>query len=327
MKISIVIRCLNEEKHIGKLLAGIMEQTVKEVEIIVVDSGSTDATLSIANQFPTKIMHIRPEDFSFGYALNVGCGAASGDILLFASAHVYPVYKDWLEIMRQPFLEDEQIGLVYGQQRGNEITKFSEHQIFEKWFPEESTRHQNHPFCNNANCAIRRDLWEKYPYDETLTGLEDLAWAKQIQSKGWHLAYQAKATIIHVHEETWKSIYNRYRREAIALRLIMKHESFNFLNFLNLLTKNTWSDYRHAWSKGVFFKNIGDIFLFRLMQFWGTYKGYKQSYLLDNQVRERFYYPKGYTPPKDRPDEPRRRIDYTQLQSNPSPTIVKEKKI
>ena len=72
MKLSLVIRCLNEEKHIGKLLAGVMEQTVKDVEVVVVDSGSTDATLSIASRFPVKIVNIKPEDFSFGYALNVG---------------------------------------------------------------------------------------------------------------------------------------------------------------------------------------------------------------------------------------------------------------
>lgn len=77
MKLSIIIRCLNEEKHIGRLLAGIAEQTLQEVEVILVDSGSTDATLSIAEHFPTRIISIRPEDFSFGYALNVGCAAAT----------------------------------------------------------------------------------------------------------------------------------------------------------------------------------------------------------------------------------------------------------
>ncbi|QXE23130.1 hypothetical protein B6N60_01819 [Richelia sinica FACHB-800] len=43
--ISIIIRCYNEEEHIGRLLSGIIQQTIKDVEIIVVDSGSTDATM------------------------------------------------------------------------------------------------------------------------------------------------------------------------------------------------------------------------------------------------------------------------------------------
>ena len=312
MKVSIIIRCLNEEKHIGRLLAGILEQDHKLVEIIVVDSGSSDATLSIASRFPIRIIHIKPEEFSFGFALNKGCEAATGDILLFASAHVYPVFKDWLTQILAPFL-DEKVALVYGKQQGDERTRFSEHQIFAKWFPDISVADQKHPFCNNANCAIRKSLWETYPYDETLTGLEDLAWAKQIQQEGWKIAYQADATIVHVHEEKWKNVYNRYRREAIALRLIMKHETFNFLTFLNLLIKNWWNDWKQAAHNGVFLREFGSIFMFRLMQFWGTYRGYKQSYLLDNAVRERFYYPKGYIQKNRNEQDPDRRIDYQQL--------------
>lgn len=312
MKISIVIRCLNEEKHIGKLLAGIMEQTVKDVEIIVVDSGSRDGTLKIASQFPTKIVNIKPEDFSFGYAINVGCEAATGDILLFASAHVYPVYKDWLELMLKPF-EEEKVALVYGKQRGDHRNKYSEHQVFAKWFPEESSANQQHPFCNNANCAIRRSLWQQKPYDETLTGLEDLHWAKQIQAEGWRIAYQAEAAIIHVHEETWKNVFNRYRREAIALRLIMKHEKFNFFNFLNLLSQNVISDWKQALHDGVFLEKAYGVFMFRFNQFWGTYKGYKQSYLLDNQIRERFYYPKDYILKKEGKDKDHQKIDYSEI--------------
>ncbi len=57
-----------------------MEQTIKEVDIILVDSGSTDATVAIASQFPVTILHIDPEDFSFGRSLNLGCAAAKKEI-------------------------------------------------------------------------------------------------------------------------------------------------------------------------------------------------------------------------------------------------------
>ena len=50
-----------------------------------------------------------------------------------------------------------------------------------------------------------------------------------------------------------------------------------------------------------------------LNQFWGTYKGYKQSYLMDNQVRERFYYPKGFVVKDKQQDDSHRRIDYSNL--------------
>jgi len=311
-KVSIIIRCLNEEKYIGRLLAGISEQDYDNIEIVVVDSGSTDATLSIVSNYSCKVLKIKPEDFSFGYALNIGCKAASGDILLFASAHVYPLYKDWISLMVSPFMTDEKIELVYGRQEGDKRTRFSEHMIFAKWFPEKSSLNQDHPFCNNANCAIRKNAWEKRNYDETLTGLEDLAWAKLAQEEGARIAYQAGASIAHIHEEKWSSVFNRYRREAIALRLIMKHETFNFLTFLKLLSINVLSDLKAAKQQKVLLRNITGIIRFRYNQFWGTYKGYKQSYLLDNQVRERFYYPSDYKIQQEQQNNSTdRKIDYS----------------
>lgn len=311
---TIIIRCYNEEQHIGRLLSGIMQQTVKNVEIILVDSGSIDATLSIASRYPTKIVYIDPEEFSFGRALNVGCKAAIGEFIVNASAHVYPVYNDWLEGLLAPFA-DSRIALVYGKQRGNEITKFSEHQILAKWFPDHSNLNQDHPFCNNANAAIRRQLWEKMPYDEKLTGLEDLDWAKRVMDEGYHIAYAADADIIHAHNETPIRIYNRYRREAIALKRIYPHEHFNAIDFMHLFTSNMISDYYHAWHKGMLLKNLTSIPIFRLMQFSGTYRGFSQRSQITSDLRHTFYYPNRRKVPSnvisESKNDHKHSIDYT----------------
>jgi rhamnosyltransferase len=289
-KVSIIIRCYNEEAHIGRLLSGIMQQNLKDPDIIVVDSGSTDATLSIASRYPVKIVHIEKQNFSFGYSLNQGCEAATGDYLVIASAHVYPVYHDWINRLIAHF-EDDRIGLVYGKQRGNDVTKFSEHQVLTKWFPDESVSNQSHPFCNNANAAIRRSLWEQFRYDETLTGLEDLAWAKQILAAGNRIAYDAEAEIIHVHEETNKQLYNRYRREAIALKAVMPHEQFNFVDFCRMLTTNIISDIHAAHRTGLLASNVRGILSFRWNQFMGTWRGFAQRGLVSTELRSKFYYP------------------------------------
>jgi glycosyltransferase involved in cell wall biosynthesis len=300
-KISVVIRCYNEEEHIGRLLGGLMEQTViDETEIIVVDSGSTDATVKIASQFPTNIVSIHPDEFSFGYALNVGCNEADGDVLVFASAHVYPVYEDWLERMAAPF-EDPKVALVYGKQRGNHVTRYSEHQLFQQWFPDASDWDQDHPFCNNANAAIRRSIWKEVPYDGELTGLEDLDWAKRVQDRGYKIVYDADAEIVHVHDESPMDIMNRYRREAIALKHIFPQQQFSFYDFLRLFVGNVLSDYHHAWHDGKLLQNLADIPLFRLMQFWGTYHGYKHQGDVDRRLRRRFYYPNRIDAPNDEP--------------------------
>ena len=51
----VVIRCLNEAAHIERLLVGLSEQTVKPDQIIVVESGSTDSTLSIAQRHVVEV--------------------------------------------------------------------------------------------------------------------------------------------------------------------------------------------------------------------------------------------------------------------------------
>lgn len=310
---SLVIRCYNEEQHIGRLLSGILQQTVKDVEIIVVDSGSTDATVSIASRYPVKIVSISPQEFSFGRALNIGCSAASGEVIVVASAHVYPVYKDWLEQLLVPF-SDPNIALVYGKQRGNEVTKYAEHQVFAKWFPNQSNLYQDHPFCNNANAAIRRSLWERLPYNELLTGLEDLDWAKRAMQLGYRIAYTAEAEIIHVHDEVPSKIFNRYRREAIALKTVFPQEQFRLRDFARLFVANVLSDCYHAWHDGIIREKLREIIIFRFMQFWGTYRGFRQQGQITSQLKQTFYYPNGlnrlqqFTEPQENCD---RLVDYT----------------
>jgi len=291
MKCSVIIRAFNEEKHIGKLLDGIAcRESQHTVEIILVDSGSTDNTVQIAEQKGALVVRIRPEEFSFGRALNLGCQQATGDILLFASAHVYPVYTNWIDRMLAPF-DDAKVGLTYGRQIGNHLSKFSEQQLFAKWFPPVSNYNQLIPFCNNANTAIRRSLWEQLAYDESLTGLEDLHWAGVIQQQGYKIAYEADAVIVHVHEETPRKIFNRYYREAIAFKRLKPHAQFNAWNFIYLSITNILSDYITAIQEGAFLANILDIPMFRVLQFWGTYQGYRFIGTLDRTLRQRFYYP------------------------------------
>lgn len=288
--VSIIIRCYNEEDHIGRLLTGIFEQSINDIEVIVVDSGSTDQTLSIALSFPVVIHNISPEEFSFGRSLNVGCAAATGEFIVIASGHVYPTHRRWLEYLLAPF-RDSKVALAYGKQRGNGHTTYSEHKIFCKWFPEGSVSAQKSPFCNNANAAIRRSLWELNPYNEELTGLEDLEWAKRVIQSGYYLAYVAEAEVIHVHNETYTGTFNRYYREAITLHSLFPEQKFRIWNCLWLWFLNTASDYVHAVRDKKLRKNLAQIPLFRWMQFWGTYRGYAQHDPASETLRRRFYYP------------------------------------
>jgi len=305
---SIVIRAYNEEKHIGRLLAGILAQTVGEVEVILVDSGSTDATVAVASRYPVRVVSIAPDDFTFGRSLNRGCAEARGEFVAIASAHVYPVYPDWLDQLLKPF-EDPKVALTFGKQRGNSTTRFSEHQVLASWFPETS-RILDHPFCNNANAAIRRALWLEHPYNEEIPALEDIEWASWAMEQGHRIAYSSEAEVVHVHNEDRRAVYNRYRREAMALRRIRPQEQFHLEDLLRLYASNLISDAWHALHEGVFWQKLGEIAWFRWMQFWGTYRGFAEPGPLTSRLKEAFYYPRALARPRVSVDRPVAPIDY-----------------
>jgi GT2 family glycosyltransferase len=224
---------------------------------------------------------------------------------------VYPLYDDWLERLMAPFSEPT-VALVYGRQRGDENSRFSERQIFRSWFPGRSDPNQGHPFCNNANAAIRRSVWERIPYDETLTGLEDLAWAGQAMSMGYRILYDAAAEIVHVHDETWNQILNRYRREAIAMKKLHPEIRFRLGDFLRLTVLNVCNDLRAAVREGKALRYAQEIILFRTMQFWGAFRGYSQHGPVSRHLWMRFYYP-GENELEDSSSREAGRIDYEAL--------------
>lgn len=288
--VGVVIRCLNEERHIGRLLAGLGRQSRAPDQVVVVDSGSVDATVDIASHYATDIVHISPSEFSFGRALNRGCDVAKTDIVIFVSAHVYPLYDSHVELLTRPF-DDPSVALTYGRQVGDRSTRYSESRLMLKWFPAQSISAQPYPFCNNANAAVRRAVWEENPYDEELTGLEDLDWAKRVQGLGHRIGYVAEAPVAHVHEERWAHVVNRYRREAIAYRRIMGVRHVNGMRALGLALGNGLVDYVHATRDRVLLRNIASIPLFRTAQFYGTWSGFSRDDVVADGLKRRFYYP------------------------------------
>lgn len=290
--ISVVIRAYNEAKHIGRLLTGISQQTLKDVEIILVDSGSTDATVEIASNYSVKVVEICPQEFTFGRSLNMGIAAASGEFIVIISAHCYPVYPDWLEQMIKP-MADADVAVTYGKQRGGDTNQYSEHQFFSQYFPDSSQPRQGHPYAHNANAAIQRELWEQHPYNEALTGLEDLAWSSWVKQQGYSIAYVAEAEVIHLHDEKPSQVYNRYRREAIAMKQILPESQFSLWNFLRLCLSSTTSDLFQARRESVLKEHWKSILWFRFLQYWGTYQGYRYSGKIDAQLHRAFYYPPG----------------------------------
>lgn len=291
--VSIVIRALNEAEHLPALFSGLLRQSRRPDQVILVDSGSVDDSVAIARAHGAEVVHIAPEEFSFGRALNRGCEQAAGDILVVVSAHVYPLDEKWLDQLVKPFDRSE-VGLVYGGQTGDSRSHFSELELLRQWFPDVSDDDQQTPFCNNANCAVRATAWRDLPYDETLTGLEDLDWATRGLAAGWRIVYQADARVAHIHNEPFAKTRNRYRREAIAHRRIFHDQDINLFEATGLFVLATGRDYLAAFARRRLRSNVVSIPRFRAAQYLGTWEGFRDRGDISNSLRRRFYYPKGF---------------------------------
>jgi L-ascorbate metabolism protein UlaG (beta-lactamase superfamily)/glycosyltransferase involved in cell wall biosynthesis len=292
VRISIIIRTLNEGRHLDDLLNAIAIQNTNglEQEVIIVDSGSTDATLKIAQQHGCRILHISREDFSFGRSLNIGCEAANGDILVITSGHCVPASKDWLFNLCQPLLEDE-VSYTYGKQLGGEQSHYSEKRIFDKYFPDHVSNGQSEFFCNNANAALRFRDWKQFRFDEDLTGLEDMDLAQRLVQQAGKVVYVPDATVYHYHEESWPQVQRRFEREAIALQRIMPQVHVGPFDLVRYVISSIVKDWRCALSDGIFMRNALDIVRYRWHQYLGVYKGNNDHRRLSHTDKEKYFYP------------------------------------
>ncbi|MFN4156372.1 MAG: glycosyltransferase family 2 protein [Paracoccaceae bacterium] len=292
MRASIVIRTLNEARHLDDLLSMIARQQTLglDVETVLIDSGSTDRTVEIATAHAARVTTISKAEFSFGRSLNRGCAFATGDILVFISGHCVPVSEHWLQHLCRPLL-DGTASYSYGRQIGDDDSNYSERRIFAKYFPETSSVPQQGFFCNNANSAILRSVWEAWPFDEDLTGLEDMDLGKRLVAAGHKLGYVAEAAVFHHHQESWSQVRRRFEREALALRSIMPEVQLSRLDVLRFVLASTWGDWKAAARNGIASTSRLDMLRYRWNQFTGSFKGNHEHRLLSHDAKERFFYP------------------------------------
>lgn len=294
MKVSVVLRTYNEQKHLNELLDGIRQQQSDglDIETVIVDSGSTDDTLKIASKYPVRVVPIKKEEFSFGRSLNLGCTAATGDALVFVSGHCIPTSPDWIAQLVAPLGKDN-IAYTYGGQVGNDSSHFSERQIFAKYFPPGQDKiPQDGFYCNNANAALLKRVWNDHRFDEELTGLEDMHLAKRLVAQGYKVAYVADAAVYHLHDETWAQVRRRFEREAIALQHIMPEVHITLGDITRYFLSAVLLDMGAALQQKVLRRYFSDILVYRFKQFSGSYHGNHMHRELSRKRREAYFFPR-----------------------------------
>lgn len=117
MRLSVIVPARNEERFLPACLEALRRQTLKDFELIVVDSASSDRTGEIARAFGANV--IRLEKPGVSRARQAGFEAAKGDIIASTDADTI-VPPDWLERLTAPFSNSEVVGtygnVVYGDE-------------------------------------------------------------------------------------------------------------------------------------------------------------------------------------------------------------------
>jgi len=219
--VSIIIRTRNEERWISSCLKSITDQTYKNIEIIVVDNNSTDHTLQKASEYSYTLVRI--DKFIPGKALNDGIRTSHGEFIICLSAHCIPVNEHWVEKLLEP-LEDTSVAGTYGRQQPLSFTSDEDKRDLITVFGLDKKIQLRDPFFHNANSAFRKSTWEKFPFDETVSNLEDRVWGQTVIDAGKKIIYTPDASVFH-----WHGIHQG-RNAQRAKGVIRVIESLGHLN-------------------------------------------------------------------------------------------------
>ena len=203
---TVLIRAKDEAPSIGRTLAIIASQTIADrLQVLVVDSGSTDGTVQIATDAGAEVLELAPEEFTYGRALNYGCEHARGDIVISLSAHAFPRSRDWAERMLEPF-RDPRVACAGGMHRDADGAPLRARVVQDY----ESARH-----------APTRSLWERRPFRADLPYTEDKEWAWAWLKEGHVVVLDPELDVDHSHAESWMDTYRRSRSEWTGFAMFL----------------------------------------------------------------------------------------------------------
>lgn len=249
---SIIIRTFDEENHLEQCLNSVFSQKMeKHFEVIIVDSGSTDATLNIASKFSTQIFNLPKNKFSYGRSLNLGCSKAKGKALVFLSAHAIPERTDWLETLLKPL--DKDYIAVFGSQKPHRMhNPLVRRFVNETWQSKVILKEHERTWMkyNNTNSAVLSSAWQELPFDEDMRSGEDTLWAKKAMASGKKIRYVQEAAVYHSHDEPLMQFYSRYKSDLYAMTSIagrhtallrLQDTAHNFVDDLRYIIKKNYS--------------------------------------------------------------------------------------
>lgn len=213
-KISIIIPTKNAGDEFSFLMKVLrMQEGFREIEIVIVDSGSTDDTVEIAKYNNAKIVQIKPKEFTHSYARNLGAKNATGDYLLFTVQDALPPSLTWLYELFQVLKNEDVVAVSCAETPREDADLFYRQVCWNHYnflgindgdrifsLPEKTDHislRQNAQLSDLAN-LISREVFEKYQY--RLGYAEDLDLGIRLIKDGYKIAFLGSVRIIHSHD-------------------------------------------------------------------------------------------------------------------------------
>ena len=195
------------------------QETDFPMEVVAVDSGSSNSTVALLKERTDKLLQIPPEAFNHGLTRNLGLAHCSGELVALLVQDALPASNCWLAELVAPLAADEGVAGSWARQLprpdASPITRlYMERGINTSDIGRESFLGATQEFdqlppweqylqcsLDNVCSCVRRSVWQRHPFVETAFA-EDLIWAKEVLLGGHKLVYAAKAEVIHSHDRS-----------------------------------------------------------------------------------------------------------------------------
>lgn len=271
--VTVAIPVLNGAGHLEEVLDAVRRQRVDiPVELLIVDSGSTDGSLEIARRHGATVIEIPRSEFSHGGTRNLAIERSSGDVIAFLTQDATPAGEQWLASIVEGFEQAADVALVFGPHipRPGHSHVFAREMRdhFRTWgegrridvqrlqrSPDALAEYRLHPyrlqFFSDVNGAVARLAWERVPY-RAVPYAEDQLLAREMIEAGYAKVFHPGAAVYHSHDYRPVQFLQRYFDEFRSLREVLGHvEAFGLEHVARTVYHQTRLDREFLESEGV----------------------------------------------------------------------------
>jgi glycosyltransferase involved in cell wall biosynthesis len=210
--VSVALPVLQGGERFREVLAAVRAQRVDaDVEIVVIDSGSTDGSVAAAREHGARVVEIPPAEFSHGGTRNRLMELARGDRVAFLTQDAVPAHDGWLAALLSGFALADDVALVSGPQLARPDASPMARRELERLFAgfgdvPRVDRLDGAPvalgpqsFFSSVNGAVARWAWQRVPF-RPVAYAEDQLLAADVLRAGLARAYVPDAAVIHSHD-------------------------------------------------------------------------------------------------------------------------------